>query len=69
MIDELVGHQGGRRGERDSPMGMAYRHTPPEMQARVVAVIEARLAIASGIVLQLSPKRSQPPQPPSLASG
>jgi integrase len=68
VIDELMGHQGGRRGERDSPMGMAYRHTTPEMQARVVAVIEARLAIVMGVVLQLSPRRPQPPQPRSLAS-
>jgi integrase len=67
VIDELMGHQGGRRGERDSPMGMAYRHTTPEMQARVVAVIEARLAIAVRVVLQLSPKRSQPPWPRFLA--
>jgi hypothetical protein len=63
-----MGHQSGRHGERNSPMGMAYRHTTPEMQARVVAVIEARLAIATGVVLQLSSKRSQPPQPQSLAS-
>jgi len=69
VIDELMGHQGGRRGERDSPMGMAYRHTTPEMQAHVVAVIEARLAIAVRVVLQLSPKRSQPPWPRSLALG
>jgi hypothetical protein len=41
-----MGHQAGRRGERGSPMGMAYRHTTSEMQARVVAVIEARLAVA-----------------------
>jgi len=68
VIDELMGHQGGRRGERDSPMGMAYRHTTPEMQARVVAVIEARLAIVMGVVLQLSPRTPQPPQPRSLAS-
>src|SRR4029453_4217806 len=61
VIDELMGHQGGRRGERDSPMGMAYRHTTPEMQARVVAVIEARLAIAVRVVLQPSPKGSQRP--------
>jgi hypothetical protein len=67
VIDALMGHQGGRRGERDSPMAMAYRHTTPQMQACVVAVIEACLAIAIGVVLQLSPKRPQPPQPQSLA--
>jgi integrase len=58
VIDELMGHQGGRRGERDSPIGMAYRHTTPDMQARVVAVIEARLAIVMGVVLQLSPQEA-----------
>ncbi len=55
VIDELMGHQGGRRGEHDSPIGMAYRHTTPEMQARVVAVIEARLAIVMGVASSYPP--------------
>jgi len=42
--------------------------TTPEMRARVVAAIEGRLAIVMGIVLQLSPMRSQPSWPRYLAS-
>jgi integrase len=69
VIDELMGHQGGRHGERGSPMGLAYRHTTPEMQARLVAVIEARLVIVSGVVLQPSPNGDQTARPRSSASG
>jgi hypothetical protein len=54
-----MGHQGGRRGERGSPMGMAYRHTTPEMQARVLAVIQERLAIALAVVLPNIPQRDE----------
>jgi integrase len=47
VIDELMGHAGGHRSGRDgSPIGLRYRHTTPEMEARVVAAIEDRLAVA-----------------------
>jgi Phage integrase family len=47
VIDELMGHTGGRRGEHDSSaIGLRYRWTTPEMEARVVAAIEQRLAVA-----------------------
>jgi integrase len=70
VIDELMGHQAGRRGERGSPIGMAYRHTTSEMQARVIAVIEERLAVAlRGVVLQPSPNRERTAWPGSAASG
>jgi integrase len=47
VIDELMGHAGGRRGGREgSAIGLRYRHTTPEMEARVVAAIEDRLAVA-----------------------
>jgi len=47
VIDELMGHSGGRRGARDgSAIGVRYRHTTPEMEARAVAAIEQRLAVA-----------------------
>jgi integrase len=46
VIDELMGHAGGRRGNLDgSAIGVRYRHTTPEMEARVVAAIEQRLAV------------------------
>jgi hypothetical protein len=40
VIDELMGHQAGRRGEREGSMiGTRYRHMTEAMQARVVAWI------------------------------
>jgi integrase len=51
VIDELMGHAGGRRDggaptREGSLIGTRYRWTTPEMEARVVAAIEQRLAIA-----------------------
>jgi integrase len=47
VIDELMGHAGGHRGGREgSVIGLCYRHTTPEMEDRVVAAIEQRLAIS-----------------------
>jgi hypothetical protein len=50
VIDELMGHAGSRdRGEleqRGSLIGLRYRWTTPEMEARVMDAIEQRLAIA-----------------------
>lgn len=47
VIDEVMGHQAtGRAGRhRGSAIGAHYRHTTPEMASRLVAAIEARLAI------------------------
>jgi integrase len=54
VIDELMGHAGGRRGVGEgSAIGRAYRHTTPEMRARVVAVLEARLAITLEVATRL----------------
>jgi integrase len=40
VIDELMGHASGHRGGREgSAIGLRYRHTTPEMEARVVAAI------------------------------
>jgi hypothetical protein len=44
VIDELMGHAGGRHGEHGSPVGRTYRHTSAEMRERVVSAIEERLA-------------------------
>jgi integrase len=51
VIDELMGHASGRRGGgeqdgRGSVIGLHYRWTTPEMEARVVAAIEQRLAVS-----------------------
>jgi integrase len=47
VIDELMGHQAiGRSGRHQaSAIGAHYRHTIPEMAARVVAAVEERLVI------------------------
>jgi integrase len=54
VIDELMGHAGGRRGggassHEGSPIGNRYRWTTPEMEARVVAAIKQRLAISFAV--------------------
>jgi integrase len=47
IIDELMGHQAsGRSGPHQaSAIGAHYRHTTPEMAARVVTAVEQRLVI------------------------
>ena len=51
VIDELMGHEATGRGrqQRGSAMGAHYRHTTPEMAARVVDAIQQRLKIVLGI--------------------
>jgi integrase len=57
VIDELMGHQAGRRGEREGSMiGTRYRHMTEAMQARVVAVIAERLTVALAAMPQVCPK-------------
>jgi integrase len=48
VIDELMGHQRSRHGELDggSRIGARYRHTTPEMAARVVQALDTRLRLA-----------------------
>jgi hypothetical protein len=50
-----MGHaQSGRtRGERGSVIGRRYRHTTPEMAARAVAAIEARLDVVLAVAARL----------------
>jgi Phage integrase family len=47
VIDELMGHQAsGRSGRHQaSAIGAHYRHTTPEMAARVVTAVEERLVV------------------------
>jgi integrase len=50
VIDELMGHQAGSRGGlRGSTIGAHYRHTTPEMAARVVEAIQQRLMVVLGV--------------------
>jgi integrase len=51
IIDELMGHEATGRGDQglSSAMGAHYRHTTPEMAARVITAIEARLAVVLSI--------------------
>jgi integrase len=59
VIDELMGHHTGRGREHDgSAIGARYRHMTPEMQARVLAVIEQNFASMS----QACPKTDEPGQ-------
>jgi hypothetical protein len=58
VIDELMGHAGGHRGggvpsHDGSLIGTRYRWTTPEMEARVVAAIEQRLAISFAVAAHL----------------
>ena len=47
VIDELMGHAGGRRDRASgSPMGRVYRETTPTTLARVVRAMDKRLDIA-----------------------
>jgi integrase len=63
VIDELMGHEGAGRGgqQRGSAMGAHYRHTTPEMAARVIAAVQQRLTVVLQVadqVLENSPNRS-----------
>jgi integrase len=55
VIDELMGHAGGPRGGEGNAIGLRYRHTTPEMEARVVAAIEQRLATSLAVAAQVNP--------------
>jgi len=51
VIDELMGHHGGRgRGGDGSAIGLRYRHMTAEMQARVLAIIDRCLATAQTVL-------------------
>jgi Phage integrase family len=57
VIDELMGHAGGRPGGEAHPregslIGIRYRWTTPEMETRVVAAIEQRLAASFAVAVR-----------------
>jgi hypothetical protein len=51
VIDELMGHSGGRRagGGSGSLMGRVYRETTPAMLARVTSALDDRITCAQAI--------------------
>jgi integrase len=55
VIDELMGHAGGRRdrGAGGSPMGRVYRETTPAMVARVTAALDERIGRALAVAAYL----------------
>jgi len=57
VIDELMGHQRSRRGELEggSRIGAHYRHTTPEMAARVIQALDARLTLTLRVAEELTP--------------
>jgi integrase len=59
VIDELMGHEAtGRTGQhRGSAMGAHYRHTTPEMAARVAAAIQQRLTVVLQVAEQTQETR------------
>jgi integrase len=58
VIDELMGHRAGGRGQLDAAtVGAHYRHTTPEMLDRVVETVETYLRTALASVPQACPKR------------
>jgi integrase len=63
VIDELMGHEatGRSRQHQGSAMGAHYRHTTPEMAARVIAAVQQRLTIVLQVAeqtLEHRPNRS-----------
>ena len=54
VIDELMGHGATSRSgqHQGSAMGAHYRHTTPEMAARVVEAVQQRLAIVLEVAEQ-----------------
>ena len=62
LIDELMGHSGGRRGggADGSPMGRVYRETTPAMLARVTSVLDDWISRAERIAKDLLRSAGRP---------
>ena len=63
VIDEVMGHEATSRvsQQRGSAMGAHYRHTTPEMAARISTAIEQRLKVVLEVAeqaLEAHPNRS-----------
>jgi integrase len=56
IIDELMGHRAGRSGsEHGSAVGASYRHTTPEMEARVHLAVQERLGLVLSRLSEVGP--------------
>jgi integrase len=57
IIDELMGHQRSRPAELEggSRIGARYRHTTPEMAARVIQALDRRLTLALQVAEETTP--------------
>jgi integrase len=57
VIDELMGHQRSRGGELEggSRIGARYRHTTPEMAARVIQALDIRLRLVLQVAEAITP--------------
>jgi integrase len=57
VIDELMGHQRSRGGELEggSRIGARYRHTTPEMAARVTHALDTRLTLTLQVAEAITP--------------
>jgi Phage integrase family len=55
VIDELMGHSGGRRGGGGdgSPIGRIYHETTPAMLTRVITALDDRISHAEQIAADL----------------
>jgi integrase len=63
IIDEVMGHEATRRAgqQRGSAMGAHYRHTTPEMAARVTAAVQQRLTVVLQVAEQSLERRADRP--------
>jgi hypothetical protein len=59
VIDELMGHAGGRRDRPGSPMGRVYRETTPAMLVRVTAALDERIDLARRIAADLCERNEE----------
>jgi hypothetical protein len=60
IIDELMGHRAGRSGaEHGSAVGASYRHTTPEIEARIRAAVQERLRLVLQGVPRLCPNEGE----------
>jgi Phage integrase family len=71
VIDEVMGHEATSRAgqQRGSAMGAHYRHTTPEMAARIAAAIEQRLMVVCWRLLSRPSRPSRSAQRSECSSG
>jgi Phage integrase family len=68
VIDELMGHAGGRRPDQGSRIGRIYRETTPKMLVRVVGAIEQRLSIVLAVAAEEATQHCPPAAQPRFTA-